>query len=365
MEQLLNIQLETTSRCRLFCKTCLKPVCRKDWLEVDMSRQLFEKIVCQLPEKCIIHLQGWGDPLCHPDLVCQIKYLRERSHPVTFTTCGSRLSHATAVRLIEAGVNGVTFSFAGITAETQDKLRGKGSFENALQSLNDFLDVKQKLASEVKTAISYLLTPETIVELPKAVLLARRLGVDALSGVHLTQVGGIVQRNLQLMVKELSSKKYQNIYRKAHLAALFSKLKLILPPLSKMLTPVCDKNPLQSLFITSRGEVSPCVFLAPPLSQDNNTVSWMRNEQIFQQPVTIMGDLTRTSLPEIWENRGYKKFREIYRKRLTYHDQLLSRVSYSLAGSKQLEYSVEKIKQYFRQNPPPEMCRGCYKVDGY
>lgn len=72
-----------------------------------------------------------------------------------------------------------------------------------------------------------------------------------------------------------------------------------------------------------------------------------------------------TSLADIWEQREYRQFRDTFRKRKDYHDRKLSKISYSLAGSAELDAAVEAITHYFSKHPPPQSCASCAKLDGY
>ena len=130
-------------------------------------------------------------------------------------------------------------------------------------------------ASFPRVAVSYLLTPKTVNELPGAVSWCRKKGVDSFVTVHLTQAGCKKQQKLQLMMSKHEAGRYFWLRVQSRLRVLFSKMRLDLKQFHPTLTPICDKNPLGSLFISAGGDVSRCVFLCPPLAQE---VTWYRKD---------------------------------------------------------------------------------------
>lgn len=359
-----SIQIETTSRCNLHCKTCLKPVYAKSWQERDMDEALILRILSQLKhQKPNIHLQGWGEPLLQKDFLSFVRHFKREQITTSFTTNGTVMTDTLAQSIVESGVDGVTFSMAGACSCTQDKLRGEGTFALLQRALTTLIGVRGKYAGTgPQIAISYLLTPDTLKELPKAVSWCRKVGVDAFVTVFLTQSGGSVQKELAFLPLEEAARKYRFLRIKTNVIALFAKMKLNLQPFHTTVTPVCDKNPLNNLFISANGDVSPCVFLAPPVSGD---IVWQHNGVDIPQKPFVMGNLHHLTLREIWETDEYEAFREKFKRRKEYHDAKLANVSYSLSGSSELETALEKIQDYFASHSAPDQCVACAKLDGY
>lgn len=358
------IQIETTSRCNLDCQTCLKPAYKQSWLERDMDEKLFSRIVSQIKEeKPAVHLQGWGEPLIQEGFLSFARQLNKENISTSFTTNGTVMTKNLAVAIIESGVDGITFSMAGACASTQDGLRGAGTFALLQKAITTFIAVrKQQQTKKPQIAVSYLLTPETVKELPAAVSWCRRVGVDAFVTVHLTQAGGPVQKNLAFLPSKQEARRYRFLGVRTNACALFANMKLNLKPLYPSLTSVCDKNPHCSLFISANGDVSPCVFLAPPVE---NGIFWQQDgRRVYQKPL-VMGNVNDLTLQEIWENPNYRAFRDKFRQRSEYHDKRLAGVSYSFSGAVELETAIEEIKRNFISHPAPDHCLACAKLQGY
>jgi MoaA/NifB/PqqE/SkfB family radical SAM enzyme len=357
------VQLETTSRCNLACKTCLKPYFQDRWREAEMEFALFESIIDQLPGKTLIHLQGWGEPLLHADTLKHISFIKARGLHVSLTSNGTLLDCLIAKEFLDAGLDGITFSMAGNSIGSQDVLRGIGTSEKVHEAIVMMAEVRrQKRKSTLKIGVSYLLTPETVEEVPEAIAWCRKNDVDLFVTVHLTQVANDEQEALHFHPPQALPAKYRRLRLQSHMRALFGKMQLNLAPFSAELTSVCEKDPLRSIFINARGEVSPCVFLSTPVQ---GGITWHHEGCAQKSENIIFGNVRDNSLEEIWGSSGYVSFRDAYKKRLQYHERLLSNVSYSLAGAQELKRAVAHIESYFADHPPPEGCRNCYKLDGF
>jgi len=358
------IQLETTSRCTLNCATCLKAEYHNSWQEREMGRRLFDCILSEIKAfKPLVHLQGWGDPLSHPEILFYIQQLKAEGLTVNFTTNGSLINSFIAESLLDCKLDGLTFSMAGIGSGSQDLLRGVGTSEAVKNAIKIVTEAKENRQSTVPAlAVSYLITPGTVRDLPAAVSWCRNNGIDSFVSVHLTQAGGQKQQDLQYF-KWGKRSRYDLFLRvHAHARSLFGKMRLQLKPFHPILTAVCDKNPLNSLFISAKGDVSPCVFLCPPVEHG---INWRYKGLNHYQKPFIFGNIQDAGLDEIWACREYKEFRRKFRVRADYHDRKLVKVSYSLSGSAELESAVRAIRSYFSSHSPPGECAACAKLDGY
>ncbi len=265
--------------------------------------------------------------------------------------------------LVDSGLDGLTFSIAGNSGSTQDSLRGIGSFALLQKAIRTFIAAKISRGTPLPcVAVSYLLTPETVSEIPSAVSWCRKNGVDAFVAVHLTQSGCRSQQKLQFMMSTHEVRRYQLLRVQTQVRALFSKMRLDLKPFHQTLTPFCDINPLNSLFISAGGDVSPCVFLYPPIEQE---VTWYHKDLKIRQKPLSFGNVRNLSLVDIWEDPKCRQFRDTFRKRKDYHDRKLTGISYSLDGSAELDAAVEAITQYLSMHPPPHACMACAKLDGF
>ena len=360
---LVSVQIEPTSRCNLNCISCAKHDYHSIWQETDLKEQLYYKIISELPESVkSAHLQGWGDPLLHPDIDNFVTRTKKKKLLVSFTTTGTTMSAELANRLIGCGLDSITFSMTGGNETTHDKLRGSSSFSLLEKAIDTFEEARKASSSEIKTSVSFLLTALNIHELPQAIKWCRKRNIDLFSTVHLTQTASKRQENLRFQVDRLTSST-RWLRRRSWLAGLFSKTRIELKSFVPEPTPVCDKNPLNTLFISSNGLVSPCVFLCPPIG--TSRLGWLHRGRKSHFRPFVLGDCRHESIEKIWKKPLYTTFRDQFQKRLNIYEEAMAQVGYSMEGPKQLEKALIRINNGFTDNPPPEQCRFCYKMDGF
>lgn len=163
------------------------------------------------------------------------------------------------------------------------------------------------------------------------------------------------------MMSRLEERRYQLLRIQTQVRALFSKMRLYLRPFQPALVPVCDNN---SLFISARGDVSPCVLLCPPIGQE--MIWYQKNEKIRQKPLSF-GNVQNMILAKIREDLQYRPFRFIFRKRKGYCDRKLTGISCSFSGNAQLDAAVERSHTSYRNihRLIHARLKACGKLDGF
>jgi len=350
------IQVELTSRCQLACRTCLRGSHCHAWQTRDLDTTLIHSLVRELPETTTLHLQGWGEPLLFPLLYQVIAQVKEQGCRVSLTSSGTPMDREQAARLVAAGLDALTFSMAGTDAATQDALRGTGSFRALEQALDHINACRKGQGTCLPVlAVSYLLTPQTIRQLPGAVSWCARRNISLLAGVHLTHAVNGLQRSLQCCSSSgVKCRQARTYLRRAGVLAVFHRLQLHMPAMAPEEMPVCAKNPLDSFFVAADGSVAPCVFLCPPYSSSESPLSGL-----------VFGNLHNASLATIWNRPQYKQFRKIFARRLALYNQTMARVGFDLDAMERLEQARKLISQYFADNPLPDPCQSCLKMQGF
>lgn len=107
-------QIEITNRCNFNCK-----MCQRYDLKVpikDMDFKLYKKIVNKLDSIHEIILTGWGEPFLHPEIFEMIKYAKNKGKSVSLTSNGSLLTDIITEKIIESGLDSISFSVDDIKA---------------------------------------------------------------------------------------------------------------------------------------------------------------------------------------------------------------------------------------------------------
>jgi radical SAM protein with 4Fe4S-binding SPASM domain len=157
--QLVTVNLELTNLCNLKCSICP--------LSHDMKRatgfmeySLFKKIVDENPELDFILLFQWGEPLLHRDLFKMIKYAKAAGIRSMMTTNGVILGPVTTRKLLNSGLERITFSIDG-TEETYNSIRGV-PLEKIRKNIIRFRNQRDKAGSDTAIDVSMVVCDETL-----------------------------------------------------------------------------------------------------------------------------------------------------------------------------------------------------------
>ncbi len=163
--------VETTTRCNLKCKACVKQSSGNEMQEGDMSMATFMALAPTFPHLECLVLSGIGEPLLHPHLEAFIK-IAKSSMPhgswVGFQSNGALLSLEKAKSLITAGLDRICLSIDSVSCETFRTLREGGEMvdvENALSFLSTAKVLCGKPVLEV--GIEFVLRRDNYRELPQ------------------------------------------------------------------------------------------------------------------------------------------------------------------------------------------------------
>ena len=354
-----SVQVEVTSRCNLRCRTCVYHYFESAWQARDLSETAFQRVL-EVAHRCdSIHLQGWGETLLREDAPNLIVRIKKTGAKVSLSSNGTVFTRNGPSELLEAGLDSMAFSFAGSSADTQDPLRGQGTFAMASSSVQQFSKARNRSLFP-PLLLNYLMTPANLATFPRAVALCGRLGAD---GIRPTQMVHIATREQEQLVAYDRGLSFRWSFAISRLSALLRGISLVLPRLNEALVPVCEKNPLANFFVGSDGSVSPCVYLNPPLAGDFPRL--FRGLTATASRV-VMGNLHCATVDQIWESRAYVEFRERFRRRLELHDNLLASVTPDFEGMERLEKSVLKLRAlYTEEFSAPEQCRLCGQLYGF
>lgn len=149
-----RIFLEPTAGCNL---DCYESVCNKSsgilktrarpFFPLDEFKRLMDEIGPTLGR---LDLFNYGDPFVHPDALEMIEYVKARYPHVYLyiSTNGLLLDGRKNQRLIEAGLDEITFSVDGPNQQIYEKYRCGGDFDKVLANMVDLVNRRQALGAE-------------------------------------------------------------------------------------------------------------------------------------------------------------------------------------------------------------------------
>jgi mycofactocin biosynthetic radical S-adenosylmethionine protein MftC len=131
---------ELTYACDLSCVHCLSSSGRRDPRELSTDK--CKAIIDELERMQVFYVNiGGGEPTVRPDFWELLDYATEHHVGVKFSTNGGRITPGVAARLAASDYVDVQISLDGATAEVNDAVRGRGSFDMAIRALENLSEV--------------------------------------------------------------------------------------------------------------------------------------------------------------------------------------------------------------------------------
>ncbi|MBU2226517.1 MAG: radical SAM protein [Proteobacteria bacterium] len=345
-------QIELTTRCPLLCKMCIRSE-STEWQFLDMPLEDFKKILPYLKDVESVVLEGWGESLLHRDLSECIRLVKKEGSQVGFVTSGMGLTENRVSELIEAGVDFVGFSISGTTPATHDAIRVNSHLPEVLDAIRLFQDEKKRLGIlRPKMHLIFLMVKDNVHEVPFVPSLAKEAGIEEVVITNICHTINLWQETQRVFVWENVKSQYDQIVKQAEANAQKLNIQLKKPVLTAFNAPVCAENPLRNLYISAEGEVSPCVYLYPPLPSPFRRVFC---EKEYRTDKVSFGNIFKEPFSAIWNSGNYKEFRNRFIKR----EKEYKEAYLSLLQSPRLKNPEENA---FTE--PPEPCKTCHKILG-
>ena len=168
----VNVTWEVTYTCNLRCIHCLSDSGpkRKGELSTDECLQVIDALAAM---KVFQFNIGGGEPFMRPDFLELMDYAQQKGMVTCISTNGTLLDKAISRRLDNKLVY-IQVSLDGATPASNDAIRGRGSFDKAVQALQYLRQ------NDIEVSINTVLTRRSFPELEQlkelAVSLAPNLG---------------------------------------------------------------------------------------------------------------------------------------------------------------------------------------------
>lgn len=161
---------ELTYACNLQCVHCLSSSGRRDPRE--LTTEECEAVIDELQRMQVFYINiGGGEPTIRKDFWHLVQYAVDHGVGVKFSTNGSGIDAAVAKRLAKSDYVDVQISIDGADAETNDHVRGEGSFATAVEAM-EHLDA----AGFEGFKISVVMTRHNIAQVDEFEAMADRYG---------------------------------------------------------------------------------------------------------------------------------------------------------------------------------------------
>jgi MoaA/NifB/PqqE/SkfB family radical SAM enzyme len=300
------LQIGVSSRCTHSCAMCPRTVFRDQWTSSDMTLETYERIAENFSNVSNVYLSGWGEPLLNPHFPEMVRLAKEAGCTTGFTTNGARLDDETIGLLIDDRVDLVSLSLAGATASTHDSRRTGSKLNELTGKLARLNRMKKRSRSEKPgVLLLYMMFKDNLGELSEAVRLAEKLGADGIVATNLDYVGNTVMDELRAFSCGEAPGSHINEINEAESLAERLGVNFVTFPLEKGRARLCSEDPLNNLYVSEDGDVSPCVYLNLPMGEIPRIFCGERTVT----PRLGFGNVNERSLTEIWNGEDYASFR--------------------------------------------------------
>ncbi|MEM3545175.1 MAG: radical SAM/SPASM domain-containing protein [Nitrososphaerota archaeon] len=311
------LQIEVTSRCNACCIMCPKPFMGDEWNAGDLSLEDYLRLVEYFEGFKVIWLQGWGEPLLSKHIFEMVKIASKNDGLIGLTTNATLLTESVSEKLIENGVKTIAVSIAGSRKETHESIRVGTNFNKIIENVQCLERLRRsRNARDLRIIFTFLRIKQNIRELPEVVELASRLNVDEIVGTNIDYIPSKKHYEMKVFsyLGEDPPKEYVEIIKESEERARENGISIYNYPLMMGEVAVCSENPVENIYISHDGAVSPCVYLNVP-TKNNLIPRYIRNKQYFV-PRLVFGSIKKERLIDIYNKSDLSDFRKVYKKRV-------------------------------------------------
>ncbi|MBF0118037.1 MAG: radical SAM protein [Desulfobacterales bacterium] len=139
------IWIEPTNHCNLHCIMCPNGQGLIHIKKGFMEFELYKKIINEIKGYAsTVVLALNGEPLLHPKLSEMIKFAHQNHVNISLNTNATLLTKELSHKLLEGGLNFISFAFDGFSKNHYEKIRKGADFEKTLKNIQYFLTLKKK-----------------------------------------------------------------------------------------------------------------------------------------------------------------------------------------------------------------------------
>lgn len=178
----LFINFGLTHRCNLKCKICET---WRTWssLEKELELEELKRVIDEIGKWGGINVSfAGGEPLIRKnDLIECIKLAKAWNLTTHVTSNGQMIDRETAEELVSSGLDFFQLSLDGARKETNDYIRGEGSYEKVIRAIKEVKSAMERLNSDLKLSLTTVVTDKNIDELLDIVKIVEDFGLHEVS----------------------------------------------------------------------------------------------------------------------------------------------------------------------------------------
>jgi len=309
----LSFNLEPTFRCNLECPMC--PRFSSEDPHLDMSGDTFDRILEAMHYAHTVDFTGWGEPLLHRGIYGMIHRASERACLTTMTSNGTALNEKNRRALIESGLARLVISVDGMRAATYEPIRIGSSFEKLTQRITRLASLIKNSKSPLELGVAFTIQEKNAEDLELIPSWMGSVGVKVLHLKHLNVLSNRGDWDLSFLKYVRSGspldeeplrrveKRLAMLKAEAETKGIRVEIHSEFPLTSSMIGRHCLATPLDSVYFSYEGKVSPCCHFG-------HHVSRFFEGKFYPAASLSYGDIRRQSFEEVWQTDSFQSFRE-------------------------------------------------------
>lgn len=302
---------------------------------MDMSLKTYKNISKFFIEAQNIYLSGWGEPLNNIHFIEMVRLAKEAGCTVGFTTNCSLLNEDNMKNLVELETDLISISIAGGLAETHESKRTGSNLQEIFAKIEQLNAIKARNRAEKPHILFFfMMLKDNLKELSHLVEYAAKIRASGVVATNLDYIGAPVQDDFKAFSCEVPDNNFTQKILKADELAQKLDMNFKAFPLKMSNVQVCSEDPINNLYISEIGHVSPCVYLNLPMDKIPRLFCG-KNATLNK---ISFGNVNEKSLNDIWKSGEYTLFRKQFETRLKKND-----------------YDSSSL---------PDVCKTCYKAYG-
>jgi len=280
-----------------------------------MAVETYDRICEFMPFAHTVDFTGWGEPLLHPRIFEMIRAAKSRGCLTSMTSNGTALNARNSGLLLQSGLDRLAVSVDGVRPETYNSIRRGSDFTKVEANLTRLSQLIAGENSRLELAIAYTLQQTNTDELHLILPWMCSVGSRVLHLKHVNALSNASDWDRSLLKYRLApvnrksgylekvESEIQRLFREAPAAGVKVMMHSEYPLTTQMRGRHCLATPLQSVYFSYEGKVSPCCHFG-------HHVSRFFEGQFFPAASLVLGDIRTEGLETIWQTPAYQEFRE-------------------------------------------------------
>ncbi|MGA2824023.1 MAG: radical SAM/SPASM domain-containing protein [Bacteroidales bacterium] len=176
----VSLSIEPTNCCNLHCPECPSGMNLLTRDRGIMDPAFFQNLIDQVsPTLYYLNLYFQGEPYIHPQFTEMVRVAKSKKIFVSTSTNGHFLTPENAKATLESGLDRLIISLDGIDAETYEKYRKGGNFNEVITGIKEIVNHKQARGSKKpKLILQFLVLKSNQHQIKHIQQLGKDLGVD-------------------------------------------------------------------------------------------------------------------------------------------------------------------------------------------